>query len=39
MLLVVLAMLMIWRLVDLFRKKGRWSEEISQDDLMAEVEK
>jgi hypothetical protein len=39
MLLVVLAMLMIWRLVDLFRKKGRWSEEISQDDLMAEVKK
>jgi hypothetical protein len=27
--LVVLAMLMIWRLQDLFRRKGRWSEELS----------
>ncbi len=27
MLLVLLAMLMIWRLADLFRRKGRWTEE------------
>lgn len=27
--LVALAMLMIWRLADLFKKRGRWSEELS----------
>lgn len=37
MLLVVLAMLMIWRLVDLFQKRGRWREEVEQDDLSMEV--
>jgi len=37
MLLVVLAMLMIWRLTDLFKKKGRWAEEAGQDDLSTEV--
>jgi hypothetical protein len=37
MLLVVLAMVMIWRLADLFKRKGRWAEELSQDDLAAEV--
>lgn len=31
MLLVILAMVMIWRLSDLFRKKGRWSEETGQE--------
>lgn len=31
MLLVVLAMVMIWRLADLFKKKGRWTEEASQE--------
>jgi hypothetical protein len=31
MLLVILAMVMIWRLFDLFRKKGRWSEETGQE--------
>ena len=30
-LLVILAMLMIWRLVDLFKKKGRWTDEVDQD--------
>jgi hypothetical protein len=28
--LVALAMLMIWRLADLFKKRGRWSEELDQ---------
>ena len=37
MLLVVLALVMIWRLADLFKKKGRWTEEQGQDDLNAEV--
>jgi hypothetical protein len=36
MLLVVLAMLMIWRLLDLFKKKGRWTEEV-EHELNAEV--
>lgn len=31
MLLVVLAMVMIWRLLDLFKKKGRWTEEATQE--------
>src|SRR5512139_4055067 len=31
LLLVLLAAVMIWRLVDLFRPKGRWSEEAAQD--------
>ena len=31
MLLVLLAMVMIWRLFDLFKKKGRWSEEASHE--------
>ena len=30
-LLVVLAMVMIWRLLDLFKKKGRWSEEAGHE--------
>ena len=29
-LLVVLALVMIWRLLDLFKKKGRWSEEFAE---------
>ena len=37
MLLVVLAMVMIWRLADLLKRKGRWTEEQGQDDLSAEV--
>jgi len=38
MLLVVLAMLMIWRLLDLFKKKGRWTEEV-EHELSKEVNK
>jgi hypothetical protein len=38
MLLVILAMVMIWRLFDLFKKKGRWTLELDQDELAAEVE-
>jgi hypothetical protein len=38
MLLVVLAMVMVWRLLDLFKKKGRWTEETEQE-LSAEVNK
>jgi hypothetical protein len=38
MLLVILAMVMIWRLLDLFKNKGRWTVEVDQDDLAAEVE-
>jgi hypothetical protein len=37
LLLVVLAMVMIWRLTDLFKKKGRWAEEAGQDDLAEEA--
>lgn len=36
MILVVLAMVMIWRFLDLFRRKGRWTDEVSQE-LAAEV--
>ncbi|MBN2387334.1 MAG: hypothetical protein JXB85_09955 [Anaerolineales bacterium] len=38
MLLVVLALVMIWRLLDLFKKKGRWTHELEQDDLSEEVQ-
>ena len=37
MLLVILAMVMLWRLIDLFKKNGRWSVESQQDDLAEEV--
>ena len=37
MLLVVLAMVILWRLADLIKKKGRWTEEAGQDDLSTEV--
>jgi hypothetical protein len=36
MLLVILAMVMIWRLLDLFKKKGRWTEEV-EHELSTEV--
>jgi hypothetical protein len=29
--LVILAMLMLWRLFDLFKKDGRWTEELSEE--------
>ncbi len=38
MLLVILALLMIWRLIDLFKRKGRWADEVEQNDLTVEVE-
>jgi hypothetical protein len=36
MLLLVLAMVMAWRLLDLFRSKGRWTEEATHE-IAAEV--
>jgi len=36
MLLVILALVMIWRLIDLFKKKGRWKEEAGHE-LSTEV--
>lgn len=38
MLLLLLASVMVWRLTDLFRKKGRWTDEIDQE-LSQEVAK
>jgi hypothetical protein len=37
MLLVILALVLIWRLIDLFKRKGRWADEVDQDDLTVEV--
>ena len=31
LLLVVLALVMVWRLLDLFKKKGRWTEEVEHE--------
>lgn len=36
MLLVILAMVLLWRLWDLFKRKGRWTEE-AEHELHAEV--
>jgi hypothetical protein len=33
MVLVALALLMIWRLADLFASKGRWTEELTEEGL------
>jgi hypothetical protein len=38
MLLVLLAVVMVWRLIDLFRSKGRWTEEVTHE-LAQEVNK
>jgi hypothetical protein len=38
MLLVLLAAVMVWRLVDLFKNKGRWREE-KDHELWQEVAK
>lgn len=38
LLLLLLAAVMVWRLVDLFKSKGRWSEEVNQE-LAQEVVK
>jgi hypothetical protein len=35
--LVVLAALMVWRLVDLFKKKGKWTKELAEQDSASEV--
>lgn len=38
--LLVLALLMVWRLVDLFKKKGRWSKEVGEKiEVFEEVKK
>jgi hypothetical protein len=36
MLLLILAIVMVWRLIDLFKKKGRWSDE-KEHELSQEV--
>ncbi|MBI9044718.1 MAG: hypothetical protein JEZ06_09545 [Anaerolineaceae bacterium] len=36
-LLILLAIVMVWRLIDLFKNKGRWTEEMNQE-LSQEVE-
>jgi hypothetical protein len=38
MLLVILAVVMVWRLTDMFKKRGRWTEEMNQE-LSQEVAK
>ena len=38
MLMVLLAVVLVWRLVDLFKPKGRWTEEQGQE-LSQEVVK
>ncbi len=38
MLLVLLAIVMVWRLIDLFKHKGRWTEEVTHE-LSQEVMK
>jgi hypothetical protein len=38
LLLALLAVVMVWRLIDLFKKKGRWTEEV-EHELAEEVEK
>ena len=38
MLLVLLAIVMVWRLIDLFKPKGRWTEEVNHE-LSREVMK
>lgn len=38
MLLVLLAIVMVWRLIDLFKPKGRWTEEVTHE-LSQEVMK
>jgi hypothetical protein len=31
--LTVLALFLIWRLFDLFKKKGHWSEELAESEV------
>ncbi|KPL82360.1 hypothetical protein SE15_09275 [Thermanaerothrix daxensis] len=35
--LVILALILVWRLLDLFRRQGRWAEEAQQSDPALEV--
>ncbi len=38
--LVILAALMVWRLIDLFKKKGRWTKEVNEKiEIFEEVKK
>ncbi len=37
LLLVILAALLIWRLIDLFRRKGKWADEATEEPLAVEV--
>ncbi|PWB54613.1 MAG: hypothetical protein C3F13_06235 [Anaerolineales bacterium] len=37
LLLVILAALLVWRLIDLFKCKGRWAEEAAEEQLAMEV--
>ncbi len=39
LLLITLAGLMIWRLADLFQKRGRWAEELAETGLETEAAK
>lgn len=33
--LAVLAALMVWRLIDLFKKDGRWAKELAEEDVVS----
>jgi hypothetical protein len=33
--LIILAVFMVWRLVDLFKRKGRWATELAEEGLDA----
>jgi hypothetical protein len=37
--IMALGALMIWRLIDLFKKKGLWEKERSEEDTAEEVSK
>ena len=37
LLLLILAALLIWRLFDLFKRKGKWADEAAEEHLAAEV--
>jgi hypothetical protein len=33
--LAVLAALMVWRLIDLFKKDGRWAKELAEEEVVS----
>jgi NhaP-type Na+/H+ or K+/H+ antiporter len=33
LLLIVIAVFLVWRLIDLFKKNGRWAKELAEADL------